>query len=172
MEGDLRRKQIIQLLEKASQPVSGGELARTLNVSRQVIVQDIALLRASHRNIVSTNKGYLFFPDQKSLNRCRRTFAVCHDDSTMAQELYIIVDNGGKLLDVVVEHNVYGQIAVDLLLDNRRDVDDFIERITNETAHPLHMLTNGHHYHTVEADSEAILDHIEQKLKQNNFFDL
>ncbi len=169
MEGDLRRKQLIHLLEQATKPLSGSELAKQLEVSRQIIVQDIALLRASNRNIVSTNKGYLFFPDKKSLSRCRRTFAVCHDDSTMAQELYIIVDNGGKLLDVVVEHEVYGQIAVDLFLDNRRDVQDFIEKINKETTHPLHMLTNGRHYHTVEADTEEILDHIEHDLRAHHF---
>lgn len=169
MEGDLRRKQIISLLEQASRPLSGSELSRALEVSRQIIVQDIALLRASNRNIVSTSKGYLLYPDKTSLTRCRRIFSVYHDDSRMEQELYIIVDNGGRLLDVVVEHEVYGQIAVDLLLDNRRDVDDFIEKITHETAHPLNILTNGRHYHTVEADNENILDHIESDLLENNF---
>lgn len=169
MEGDLRRKQIISLLEQASKPLSGSELAQMLEVSRQIIVQDIALLRASNRNIVSTNKGYLLYPDKTSKKRCQRLFSVLHDDSGMEKELYIIVDNGGRLLNVVVEHQVYGQIAVDLMLDNRRDVNEFIEKINSETTHPLSILTNGRHYHTIEADNEVILDRIEEEFRNNNF---
>ena len=163
-EGDRRRAQILEILKKSEQPVSGTDLAGRLHVSRQVIVQDIALLRASNRNILSTNKGYLYDrADEKKV--VRRTFFVCHTDEQMAEELFAIVDNGGRLRDVVVEHEIYGQITVDLILENRCDVQDFLDKISKSTARPLSILTNGKHYHTVEADREEIFDRIEQKLR-------
>ena len=152
-EGEERREYIIQLLTQTKKPISGTELAKQMKVSRQVIVQDIALLRASNRNILSTNKGYLYDrADEKKV--VRRTFFVCHTDEQMAEELFAIVDNGGRLRDVVVEHEIYGQITV-----------DFLDKISKSTARPLSILTNGKHYHTVEADREEIFDRIEQKLR-------
>ena len=163
-EGEERREDIIQLLTQTKKPISGTELAKQMKVSRQVIVQDIALLRASNRNILSTNKGYLYDRvDEKKV--VRRTFFVCHTDEQMAEELFAIVDNGGRLRDVVVEHEIYGQITVDLILENRCDVQDFLDKISKSTARPLSILTNGKHYHTVEADREEIIDRIEQKLR-------
>ena len=101
--------------------------------------------------------------DEKKV--ARRTFFVCHTDEQMAEELFAIVDNGGRLRDVVVEHEIYGQITVDLILENRCDVQDFLDKISKSTARPLSILTNGKHYHTVEADREEIFDRIEQKLR-------
>ena len=168
MEGEERRAEIVQILKKETKPVSGGELARRLEVSRQVIVQDIALLRASNRNILSTNKGYLY-DNQNDKKVFRRAFFVCHDDSEMEDELDIIVDNGGRLKNVVIDHEIYGQITVDLILENRCDVFEFMEKINNKTARPLSILTNGRHYHMVEADKEDILDRIERQLKARNY---
>ena len=159
-----RRGEILKILHDADTPVAARELAGKFGVSRQVIVQDIALLRASNRNILSTNKGYLYDrADEKKV--VRRTFFVCHTDEQMAEELFAIVDNGGRLRDVVVEHEIYGQITVDLILENRCDVQDFLDKISKSTARPLSILTNGKHYHTVEADREEIFDRIEQKLR-------
>ena len=94
-EGEERRENIIKLLTQTKKPISGTELARQMKVSRQVIVQDIALLRASNRNILSTNKGYLYDrADEKKV--ARRTFFVCHTDEQMAEELFAIVDTGGR----------------------------------------------------------------------------
>ena len=164
IEGDIRREKIIEIMSNQKEPVSGSDLAKKFGVSRQVIVQDIALLRASNRNILSTNKGYLYDrADEKKV--VRRTFFVCHTDEQMAEELFAIVDNGGRLRDVVVEHEIYGQITVDLILENRCDVQDFLDKISKSTARPLSILTNGKHYHTVEADREEIIDRIEQKLR-------
>lgn len=167
MEGAKRREQIIRILKDAGSPVSGSELARTLNVSRQAVVQDIALLRASDRNIVSTPKGYLLFT--KETGKFRRTFSVYHEKNQTEEELNIIVDNGGKVLDVIVEHEIYGQITAELLLENRRDVREFIKKLRSETARPLNILTDGRHLHTVEADSEEALDSIESELKEKNY---
>lgn len=93
----------------------------------------------------------------------RRTFFVCHTDEQMAEELFAIVDNGGRLRDVVVEHEIYGQITVDLILENRCDVQDFLDKISKSTARPLSILTNGKHYHTVEATVRKFLTDIEPK---------
>ncbi len=167
-EGEERREKIVELLKQTKKPISGTELAHQMKVSRQVIVQDIALLRASNRNILSTNKGYLYDrTDEKKV--CRRTFFVYHTDSQMADELFTIVDNGGRLRDVVVEHEIYGQITVDLILENRCDVEEFLEKINKKTARPLNILTNGMHYHTVEADREEILERIELQLRKKNY---
>ena len=164
MTGSDRRKQIVDQIRNSTTPVAGKVLAAAYDVSRQVIVQDIALLRASNRNILSTNKGYLYDrADEKKV--ARRTFFVCHTDEQMAEELFAIVDNGGRLRDVVVEHEIYGQITVDLILENRCDVQDFLDKISKSTARPLSILTNGKHYHTVEADREENFDRIEQKLR-------
>lgn len=167
MEGNERRQNIIGILKGSGEPMSGTALAARLGVSRQVIVQDIALLRAVDKNIISTNKGYMYFaPD---MGKFKRTFSVCHSDAQMRDELTCIVDNGGKVLDVVVEHGVYGTITTDLQISTRRDVNEFMDRIGTETSKPLNILTDGRHYHTVEADSEHTLDIIEKELKQKGY---
>lgn len=162
MEGKERRDQIIEILKSSEEPLSGTALAERLAVSRQVIVQDIALLRAVDKNILSTNKGYLLFmPDRKKRNRI---FHVKHRDESIEEELNIIVDNGGRILDVVIEHYIYGQITADLRISTRRDVAEFLEKLRSGKARPLSLLTNGEHYHTVEADKESQLELIEQAL--------
>lgn len=169
MDGMKRREKIMELLEKDREPLSGGVLARQFGVSRQVIVQDIALLRATDKNIISTNKGYLLYGKQEQ-TCCRRIFPVKHTDAQMRDELYTIVDTGARVLDVVVEHDVYGQITVDLLLSSRKDVDDFMEKLLAERAKPLKELTGDVHYHTIEAGNESILNDVEERLKKKGYF--
>lgn len=165
MEGKTRREQIIELLNKSSVPLSGSEMAKLLGVSRQIIVQDIALLRAMDKNILSTNKGYILYTPDRENRKAKRTIAVNHTDDEMRDELYTIVDYGGMVLDVVVEHDVYGQLTGDLILKNRQDVDEFMDKIHASNAQSMLTLTGGPHFHTIEADSEMVLDAIEQKLK-------
>lgn len=167
MEGDARRKTILEILHKESLPVSGTELAGRLGVSRQVIVQDIALLRATDKNILSTNKGYVLFVEKS--NRKRRTFKVKHVDEAILDELNTIVDFGGKILDVVVEHDIYGQISADLIINSRADADAFVKQTLKYKTKPLNGLTYGVHFHTVEADSEAILDRIGDALQNKGY---
>ena len=152
MEGDVRREKIIELLTTSIQPVSGSEIAKRFQVSRQVIVQDIALLRATNKNILSTNKGYVLYHPQFDSTRAKRTLQVYHTDEQMRDELYTIIDYGGKVLDVVVEHNIYGQITADLILKSRLDADEFLSKIHYSTDKPLKILTDGTHFHTVEAE--------------------
>lgn len=168
MNGKDRRKKILEILKSEAAPLSGTELAKRLNVSRQVVVQDIALLRADNRSIIATNKGYLFFHEGGG-KKSRRSFCVCHRDEDILDEFYTIVDCGGRVLDVVVEHEIYGQIAVDLIINNREDALSFVEKSRDKNTKPLNILTNGIHYHTVEADSGEILDKIEERLKRLGF---
>jgi transcriptional regulator of NAD metabolism len=167
MEGDARRKTILEILHKESLPVSGTELAGRLGVSRQVIVQDIALLRATDKNILSTNKGYILFVEKS--NRKRRTYKVKHADESILDELNTIVDFGGKILDVVIEHEIYGQIAADLIINSRTDAEAFVNQTLKYKTKPLNNLTYGVHFHTVEADSEDILDRIENALQGKGY---
>ena len=169
MEGKLRREKLITLLQQADAPVSGTNLAKHLGVSRQVIVQDIALLRAVDKNILSTNKGYVLHVPEQANCGVKRSFGVTHNRDQMQDELYTMVDYGGKVLDVVIEHDIYGQITADLILSNRLDVDEFTERIKTSRSLPLNVLTDGVHWHTVEAASEKILDKIEEKLKEKGY---
>lgn len=167
MTGEERRKKIIEILKGSDEPVSGAELSKRLNVSRQVIVQDIALLRAVNRNIISTTKGYiLYYQESQKVNRC---FLVKHSDDEIEDELCTIVDNGGKVLDVIVMHDIYGEIGAGLIIKNRQDVYDFVEKLKGHRTIPLKELTGGVHLHTVEADSETILDSIEKKLRDKNY---
>lgn len=167
MEGQERREKLMQLLTNTKEPISGTELAKKLGVSRQVIVQDIALLRAVNKNILSTTKGYMiYFQEKQKVNRC---FLVKHKTDQIEDELCTIVDNGGKILDVIVTHELYGEIAVDLIIKNRQDVYDFVNKVKLKNTIPLNALTDGVHLHTVEADSETILDNIENALREKNF---
>ena len=169
MEGEKRREQLVHLLNCAKMPISGTDLAKQLGVSRQVIVQDIALLRAVNKNILSTNKGYVLYAPDADSGRVKRSFPVSHSKEQIQDELYTIVDYGGKVLDVVVEHDIYGQITVDLILCNRLDVEEFVERIAHSKSRPLKVLTDGEHWHTVEADSEKVLDKIEDVLREKGY---
>lgn len=165
MNSEERRKRILDILKEEHAPLSGTELAKRLEVSRQVVVQDIALLRAVNKNILSTNKGYLLF-DDGSFGKVRRSVCVCHKDEDILDEFYAVVDCGGRVLDVVVEHEIYGQITVDLIINNRQDAIAYVEKTRDKNTKPLNILTDGIHYHTIEAENEEILDQIEDRLKK------
>lgn len=169
MSGQERRQEILNLMGQAEGPISGERLAKLLGVSRQVIVQDIALLRAVNKNILSTNKGYILFRREEGKGAFKRTYKVMHDTGRMQEELYLIVDCGGRLLDVVVEHPIYGQIMVDLIVNSRQDVDNFVRQVAEYGTKPLNALTDGLHYHTVEAMEKETLDLIQEKLKKEGF---
>lgn len=170
MTGENRREKILEILQQSEGPVSGKALAEKLSVSRQIIVQDIALLRAVNKNILSTNKGYFIFqnPVLKE-EKIRRTIAVNHTDAQILDELCTIVDLGGNILDVVVEHGVYGQITCDLIIGNRQDAQNFVQQCEKANAKGLGSLTDGMHYHTIEAKSAALLDVIEDALWKKGY---
>lgn len=168
MEGEERRKKIMEILSAQTEPVSGTSLSRRLGVSRQVIVQDIALLRAVNKNILATTRGYILYHQEKE--QFYRGYYVCHEDSAIKDELYTIIDNGGKVLDIIVEHEVYGQISADLALESRADVDGFCAKLQGSShSRPLNIVSGGPHIHTVEAASETILDNIGRALKEKGY---
>ena len=165
MDGNKRREAIIDLLKKSKEPVSGTYLAKTLQVSRQIIVQDIALLRASHQDIASTHKGYVLNTQQT----CKRIFKVHHDDNEVEKELSLIVDLGGFIEDVFVYHKVYNIVRATLNIASRRDIKNYIENLQNGHSSLLKNVTSGYHNHTVHADSEEILDEIQEELQKAGF---
>jgi len=161
-----RRRAIMEILQDAPKPVKGSQLSEQLGVSRQVIVQDIALLRAEGEDIIATPQGYLLIKNisnapQKSL----KVFACQHDYQGMEKELELIVTLGGKVIDVVVEHPLYGELKGNLMLEKVEDVKLFLENLNKSGAEPLSVLTKGIHLHTVEAPSQVILDKIQEELK-------
>ena len=170
MDGIKRRKKIMEILNQEERPVSGTELAKRVGVSRQVVVQDVALMRAEQEEIMSTNKGYVIRrqSDGKGSGFIR-VFCENHTTEDTLSELQTIVDYGGRLLDVFIEHEVYGQIHVDLIINNRLDAEEFVETLRSSGDQPLKILTNGCHYHTVAADSEKNLDRIELELKKKGY---
>ncbi|HHV09663.1 MAG TPA: transcription repressor NadR [Clostridiales bacterium] len=167
MEGRERREQLVKILRESSEPVSGTELSRRLGVSRQVIVQDIALLRAQELNIFATTKGYLIYQLERS--SVRRIFQVKHSNDQIEDELCTIVDNGGKILDVQVEHEIYGEIGTELIIRNRQDVYDFVKKVEEEKIVPLKELTYGIHKHTIEADTEETLNRVGLALAKKGY---
>ena len=171
MTGEVRRMKIRQMLLDAHQPLSGTALAGALHVSRQVIVQDIALMRAEHLPILSTNKGYLLGPDAVRSSQPKRVFFVRHATDQVLEEFMTVIDLGGRILDVAVEHELYGPIRADLLIENRQDAQDFVDRLKNCRDNPLKVLTDDCHFHTVAAPSEKLLDLIESELRSRGFLE-
>ena len=171
MTGEVRRMKIRQMLLDAHQPLSGTALAGALHVSRQVIVQDIALMRAEHLPILSTNKGYLLGPDAVRSSQPKRVFFVRHATDRVLEEFMTVIDLGGRILDVAVEHELYGPIRTDLLIENRQDAQDFVDRLKNCRDNPLKVLTDDCHFHTVAAPSEKLLDLIESELRSRGFLE-
>ena len=165
MSGTERRNQIVERIKKNAVPVSGTMLAKEFEVSRQVIVQDIALIRAAGYDIISTHRGYLL-NEPISANRI---FKVQHTDEQTEEELYSIVDLGGTVANVMVNHKVYGQMEAELNINSRKKAKDFIDDIKSGKSSPLKNITSNYHYHKVVADSEETLDMIEETLQEKGF---
>ena len=169
MTGDERRNKILNKLMQSERPMSGSALAKAFHVSRQVIVQDIALMRAERHDITSTNKGYIYRNPMTDHACPKRVFHVKHDTDQVLEEFSTITELGGSILDVAVEHELYGQIRVDLLIESTQDARDFAHRLVTCQDNPLKLLTDDCHYHTVSAPSEKLLDLIEAELKDKGF---
>lgn len=165
MTGSNRRQEILKNIKESDRPVSGSKLAKDYDVSRQVIVQDIALLRASGYDIISTNRGYVL----EGQTCAERVFKVRHTDEQLETELCTIVDLGGQVKNVMVNHKVYGHIEAELGITSRRKVKEFLEDIESGKSTPLKNITSDYHYHTVTADSEETLGLIEDELRKLGF---
>ncbi|MBQ8802874.1 MAG: transcription repressor NadR [Tyzzerella sp.] len=165
LSGQERRKQILKILKNSVEPIPGTDLAKQLYVSRQIIVQDMALIRANGVDVISTNRGYVLH----SAKEVSRVFKVIHTDAQVEEELNLFVDLGGKVEDVFVYHKVYGVIKVGMNIKSRRDVRKFMEDISSGKSKNLKNLTSDYHYHTIIAEDERTLDIIQKELEQKGF---
>lgn len=166
MNAEARRKKILEQLQHACGPVSASVLAENLGVSRQIIVGDVALLRAGGAGVFATPKGYVL-----GLREAGERFTVAcrHNVDEMERELDIMVDSGCTVENVIVEHSVYGQLVGQLMLSNRCDVDDFMEKVTKDGAKPLSGLTGGIHLHTLRAPDTLGRERVLRGLREAGF---
>ncbi|MCF0151613.1 MAG: transcription repressor NadR [Firmicutes bacterium] len=165
MTGTQRREQILQMIENSTRPLPAKQLAAELSVSRQVIVQDIALLRSSGYDILSTNRGYLLLTEEAA----SRLIKVSHTDAQMEDELCTIVDLGARVDNVMVNHRVYGHIEAPLRIASRKDIRGFLQKLKESSSTPLKNTTSGYHYHRVCAGDEVTLDEVEAALKEKGY---
>lgn len=165
MSGEQRRAEILEKLKNSHSPLSGGKLAGEFKVSRQVIVQDIALLRAEGHKIESASRGYQL----SGTSAFSRVFKVYHTADRTEEELNLFVDYGGFVRDVFIYHRAYGVVRVPLELRSRLEVRKFMEDMKGGISKGIADATSGYHYHTIEADSEEILDLIQEELEKRDF---
>ena len=163
MTGKTRRENILAELKQATGPINATKLAEMNGVTRQIIVADIALLRASGNNIRAEHKGYVL---DRNANEIRKQIVCRHGKEATLEELYAIVDNGGQVIDVQVEHSIYGMISGNLDISSRYDVDQFAEALKATGAASLSDLTDGIHLHTITVKDEASFERICKKLAE------
>lgn len=164
MKSEERRKKIIECLESRSEPISGSALAGMFDVTRQVIVQDMAVLRAGRGSIIATSHGYMILPGRKLY-----TERVACSHTTYAElkdELLVFIECGCKVIDVIVEHPIYGELKGNLMLANSNEVDEFLDKIRDGGAELLSSLTKGVHIHTVEAINRESVERARDILRQ------
>jgi len=163
MDGELRRNEITQNLLTSDKAISASSLAKKYGVSRQVIVGDVALLRASGMDILATNKGYILPQHNNGIIRIIPSF---HKPQDIEQELTIIVQHGAKLLDVTVEHQIYGSITANLHIENMEDIKHFLQKRKELGAKALSELTEGVHSHKIWVENLDQFEKLVQALDE------
>jgi len=166
MRSEERRAFILDTLRRSKEPVSAAALAALCGVSRQIIVGDVALLRSAGEDVAATPRGYVM---QSVPAGIVRRVACRHTDAEMESELNAIVDQGCEVLDVVVEHPVYGQLTGALRLKSRYDVGQFLRRCAEADAKPLSELTEGIHLHTLACPDAAAFERARRALEALGF---
>ena len=165
LNGQERREQILKILKESIEPVAGSDLAKQFKVSRQVVVQDIALIRANGVEIMATNRGYVL----QEAEKVSRVFKVFHSDEQVEEELQLYVDLGAKVEDVFVYHKVYGVVRAEMKIKSRRDISKYMEDISSGKSTNLMKLTSNYHYHTIAAEDVQTLDIIQEELQKKGF---
>lgn len=169
MDTKKRREKLLKKLKNSTKAIIGSQLAEEFDVSRQVIVQDIALLRARGEEILATSQGYLY-PQNQSLDTVKATIACKHgEDDEVENELMIMVNYGAKILDVIVEHPIYGELKGMLMIQSVVDVKKFIKNYNNSDANLLSSLTDGVHLHTIEAINDNVIEKIKKELDKKGY---
>jgi len=163
-----RRQKIIEILGSSGKALTGTWLAGFFGVSRQAIVQDIAVLRAAGHDITATPQGYIL-PKADFMPVYKRILACKHSERDLEEELMTIIDLGGRVIDVIIDHKVYGEFKGTLMIKSPSDIRKFLEKMRQEGTGPLSSLTDGVHTHTIEADSVETLDDIKKSLKEKGF---
>lgn len=167
--GDERRQFLLQLLKDSSVPITGSDLAAKTNVSRQVIVGDITLLKAKKEPIIATSQGYMYLRNGAGGPDFERVIASTHKPEDTEEELNLLVDHGVTVKDVKIEHAVYGDLTASIMVSNRQEVKQFLEKLKSTKASLLSELTGGIHLHTISAPSESALDNAERGMRQAGF---
>ncbi len=163
--GEERRSLILQLLKDSTEPLTGSELAARTNVSRQVIVGDITLLKAKNEPIIATSQGYIYLKQSSGNPYFERTIACIHSPEDTEKELNLLVDHGVLVKDVRIEHSVYGDLTASIMVSNRQEVKQFLKKLQTTKASLLSELTGGFHLHTISASREEALNKAESALK-------
>ncbi len=169
MEAWERRERILNLLKNSGNPIKGTELSNMYQVTRQVIVQDIALLRARGEDILATPQGYIIPRENRGDSLTKKIVCKHTEYDEIEDELKTIVDLGGKIIDVIVEHPIYGEIVSKLDISSRLHVDEFMDNLRKTKAEPLSSLTEGVHVHTIEVEDEKVFQIIREALKEKNY---
>ncbi|MEE3362536.1 MAG: transcription repressor NadR [Anaerovoracaceae bacterium] len=169
MKPEERRNEILMRLKKADGPTSASSLARELDVSRQIIVGDVAILRAEGEQIMATPRGYVLGGDITGDYGYVGTVAVQHGPERTVEELYTIVDCGGTAIDVTIDHPVYGQLSGPLALSSRLDVDRFAKKVQGNPSFLLSDLTDGIHTHRIGCRDEKTFREIRSQLEEKGF---
>ena len=166
MSSNERREKLLQILKKSDKPVKGSELSAELQVSRQVVVKDIALLRASGLEIIATSNGYIVLDSVK--NEFKIKCKNHNSDDELYDELQTIIDLGGKVKDVIVDHPTYGVLKADLNVATNRDLRNFMQKAATNEFKQLSVLSPDYHIHTIEVDNDEIFEEIQKELKLKN----
>ncbi|WP_245570126.1 transcription repressor NadR [Halalkalibacillus halophilus] len=164
-----RRSKILKALIDSKESITGSEFAKQFNVSRQVVVGDVALLKASDHPIIATSQGYLYVTEHAEEQLLQRKIACKHGREEAEEELNILVDHGVNVKDVIIEHPVYGEFQAMLRISNRMDVKHFIDRVRQSDASLLSELTGGIHIHTITAEKKVYLDEAENAMQKAGF---
>jgi transcriptional regulator of NAD metabolism len=167
MEAEERRREILKRIEDGPGPISAGVLAAQLGVSRQLIVGDVALLRAQGRAIIATPRGYM--PAKPAVGKYVGRLACRHGREGTALELSSIVALGGEVLDVIVTHHCYGDLTGRLNLASSEDVRRFVAGLDGVQKKLLSELTDGIHLHTVACKDRRTFDAIAAELDRLGF---
>lgn len=167
MNSKERRKYIEDLLKRSNKPQKGHILSEELGVTRQIIVKDIAILRAEGKKIIATPEGYLMSNEERNI--IKKVMAFSHKPEDIEDELKTIIKFGGVIEDVIIEHSLYGEIKGMLMLKTLYDVENFIKNIEAHKAEPLLVLTGGIHLHTISAENEQIIEKITRELKNKMY---
>ena len=161
-----RRENILKLLLESGEPLKGSDIAKKYFVTRQIVVKDIAILRARGKNIIATPDGYII---NKNENKVKAIIAVTHTEEEMFYEMNIVIKYGGIIEDVIVEHPLYGEITGMLMIKNYNELNKFIEKYNRQRAKLLSVLTNGVHLHTIAAETQDDINLIISELRKCNF---